>query len=112
MKIKSVRLSILEPKIVKILSDELVLEVSDDATIFDILAEADKILLEKTGGKFPIERLKCLLQLFWNTKTEEFYGDIALESRDANNKWIRIRKFPYKPVPPDSRFVLVPDAGC
>ncbi|MHA1144638.1 MAG: hypothetical protein ACTSRW_07870 [Candidatus Helarchaeota archaeon] len=109
---KSIHLSVLEPKIVKLLSDELVLQVDDEATLFDIIAQADKILTEKNDGDFPITKIKCLLQLFWNPISEEFYGDIALESRDAENNWLRLRKFPYMKIPDGSRFVLVPDAGC
>ena len=119
--LKSIQLSILEPKITPILSDEFTMHVKDDANIFDILAEADRILMEKISGDFPIKHVKSLFQLFWNpisdikesNQTEgSFYGDIAIDARDAENKWLRIRKYPYLNVPSGSRFVLVPDAGC
>lgn len=112
MLMKELRLSFLENNITSLISDEITLQLNPNENFFDAILRVEKMVAEKTKGKFPVEGLKTVLQLIWDPNTGEFYSDVALEARDAENNWISLRRDPYLDLPSGSRIVIVPDAGC
>ena len=53
-----------------------------------------------------------LISLLYNPETDEFYGDIGIEARDQDKKWLPIIKDLSLNIPDKSFIYLTPDAGC
>lgn len=109
---KTITLVVLHDKILKI-TNKFTVEIPDNGNVIDAIAAADIKLKETLGNKpFPIKILNNLLQLLWNPKSGEFYVDLGVDARDANNEWLPIADDPFYILPNDSRIFLTPDAGC
>ena len=109
---KSITLSILHDKILRI-TKKFTVEIADKGNIIDAIAAADRELKETLNDKpFPIKILNNLLQLLWNPQSGEFYIDLGIDARDANNEWLPIADDPFYILPNGSRVFLTPDAGC
>lgn len=109
---KTVFLSILHNKILKI-KENFQIELPDNGNVIDAIAAADRQFKEILKERpFPIEILHNLLQLLWNPKSGDFYVDLGIDARDADNKWLPIADEPFFNLPHNSRIFLTPDAGC
>ncbi len=109
---KTIEFSVLNSKILKYM-DSMFLTVDDNANVIDIIATADQELTKILGNRpFPIDIFKNLLQLLYNPETDEFYGDVGVEARDQEKKWLPIVKDLSINIPDKSFIYLTPDAGC
>ncbi|MHA1250634.1 MAG: hypothetical protein ACTSRP_11640 [Candidatus Helarchaeota archaeon] len=99
-------------KILKIKRDPFEISIDEGQSLIHAIAKADLKFHEITGGKFPIEGIKSMLQLVYDPKTGEFYDDVGIDVRDSNKKYLRVRLDPLMPIPNDSVAIITPDAGC
>jgi hypothetical protein len=97
-------------------------ELPDDATIIDLLIGLDREYWEKMRGiptsvrklHFYDERIQFLLQLLWDPETQRFYDDVGIDTwtDPPDDRGIPIESNWQVVLPPNSRIVLTPNAGC
>lgn len=109
---KQLMVHILDPYIFEITKDPISVTVEDDADIIHTIAAADRIFAQMTKGSFPVKNISNLLQYVWDFKEWNFFVDVGVEVRDAENNWIALRDNPNLILPPGTKIHLNPDAGC
>jgi hypothetical protein len=98
------------------------MDVPDDANIIDILVSIDQEYWEKMYDvpneqrklHFYDENIHFLLQLLWDPREQRFCEDVGIDSfiDGASDQTIPIESDWKLSLPPDSRIILTPDAGC
>lgn len=98
------------------------MDVPDDANIIDILVTIDQEYWSKMFDTpneerklhFYDEYIHFLLQLLWDPREQRFCDDVGIDSfvNGASDQIIPIESNWKFNLPPDSRIILTPDAGC
>lgn len=81
---------------------DLPLNLENNATIKDAIAEADS----KLGNTCSLR------QLIWHPKENRFYRMVALMASCPEKPFINLRESIETPLPDNTRIVIVPDGGC
>lgn len=98
------------------------IDIPDDANIIDVIHILDQEYWEKMRGvpnkqrklHFYDEDIHFLMQLLWNPKEERFCEDVGIDTftDPPSDQVIPIESDWKFILPPDSRIILTPDAGC
>ena len=97
------------------------LQFPDGTNVIDIIGYLDdkyQKLIENDNKSHAMDflekKVRSILHLLWNPKTEQFYEDVGLEARlpSQNGETVPIEKNWRVEIPDQTWLVLTPDAGC
>jgi hypothetical protein len=120
---KSIRIAIMNLSYFReVVKTPRYIEVPDDANILDILYMLDMEYWEKMKGvphskrkmHFYDDKIHFLMQLLWDPNNLRFCEDVGIDTwyDPPTDESIPIEKDWKINLPPNSRIVLTPDAGC
>ena len=88
--LKRVRFVIRDPDINRVLGNEVVLSLDDDANILDVISKVDELIAQKTSV-FPVKGCRGLLHLTFHPVERRFYSHAALTAYSQTERFIDVR---------------------
>jgi len=102
---KRVTFVIRDPDVNRVLGNEVVLSLADEANIIDVIRRVDELIAEKTSV-FPVKGCRSLLHLTFHPVERRFYSHAALTAYSPTERFIDVRGDVGSPLPDGAVVVL------
>lgn len=108
---KQLKFVVHEPSVNKVVGNELVLILNDEASVVNAINEVDRLIKSRVGS-FPLSDYLSLLHMVYNPLEGKFYKQVAITAHNELGEMLNIRDNPKQQLPKGTTVILIPAGGC